>query len=224
MMRFTPVLFDLDGTLLDTLDDLANSCNRALASMGFPTHQREAYRYFVGDGLGMLINRVLPEDRRDPQTIEACRCAYRDDYSKNWNVDTRLYEGIADLLDGLTERKMRLAVLSNKPHEFTTVCCAHYLKRWKFDIVLGQTPELPRKPDPAAALEVARRMNEPPQNFLYLGDTATDMQTATAAGMYPIGALWGYRTRDELESSGARALIAHPMELLDVMEKAALPA
>src|SRR5688572_5741802 len=200
MTRFTSVLFDLDGTLLDTLDDLASACNGALSAMGLPTHQRDAYRYFVGDGLGMLINRVLPEERRDPQTIETCRSAYHANYSKNWNVNTRIYQGMAELLDGLTARKMRLAVLSNKPHEFTVACCAHYLDRWKFEVVLGQTPELPRKPDPAPALEVARRMNEPPHSFLYLGDTATDMKTAIGAGMYPVGALWGFRTRDELES------------------------
>jgi phosphoglycolate phosphatase len=216
-MIFTSVLFDLDGTLLDTLADLANSWNRSLASLGFPTHPVESYRNLVGDGVQMLLQRALPEEHRDEQTIERCKCAYVEDYAKNWNRDTRLYEGMAELLDALTKKKMRLAVLSNKLHEFTETCCAHYLGRWKFEVVLGQTPDRPRKPDPAGALEVARRMNEKPDRFIYVGDTATDMQTAKAAGMYPVGALWGFRTADELQAAGARVLIKRPIELLEVL-------
>jgi len=216
-MIFTSVLFDLDGTLLDTLADLANSWNRCLSSMGFPTHPVETYRYFVGDGVHMLLERALPEGHRDQQTIAHCKSAYVEDYAKNWNRDTRLYEGMADLLDALTQRRIRLAVLSNKLHEFTETCCTHYLGRWKFEVVLGQSAERARKPDPAGALEIARRMNEKPQRFVYVGDTATDMQTATAAGMYPVGALWGFRTADELQAAGARVLIKHPRDLLEVL-------
>src|SRR6185436_4071996 len=109
---FTSVLFDLDGTLLDTLSDLANSWNRSLAAMGFPIHPTEAYRYFVGDGVNMLLTRALPEGHRDEQTIQRCRTAYIADYAKNWNVDTRLYAGMAELLDALVARSIRLAVLS----------------------------------------------------------------------------------------------------------------
>ena len=222
---FSSILFDLDGTLLDTLDDLANSCNRSLASMGFPTHEREAYRYFVGDGLGMLMSRALPAPHRDdPATVERGQVAFREDYSRNWNVATRLYQGMTELLDELTDRKLRLAVLSNKPHEFTAACCNHYLHQWPFEIVMGQTDDFPRKPHPAAALEVARRMDERPENFLYVGDTATDMQTAVSAGMYPVGALWGFRTRQELEDAGARTVIDHPMELLKLLENRVSPA
>ena len=217
-MNVTSVLFDLDGTLLDTLADLANSWNRSLQTLGFPAHPVQAYRYFVGDGVQMLLERALPQGHRDEDTIARCKVAYVEDYAKNWNRDTRLYEGMAELLDALTERKIRLAVLSNKLHEFTSMCCQHYLARWKFDVVLGQSSDRPRKPDPAGALEVARRMNEKPGRFIYVGDTATDMQTATSAGMYPVGALWGFRTAQELQAAGARVLIKHPMELLDLLE------
>ena len=216
-MPFTCVLFDLDGTLLDTLDDLAGSCNRTLASFGFPIHAPESYRYLVGDGINMLFARALPEDQRNDAMIERCIDAYRADYSANWNVATRIYPEMADLLDVLAARQIKLAVLSNKLHEFTTACCSHYLSRWRFEVVLGQTPDLPRKPDPAPALEIARRMNEPPGNFLYLGDTATDMLTASAAGMYPVGALWGFRTAKELRESGARTLVSSPLELLRLL-------
>ncbi|HEX8521855.1 MAG TPA: HAD family hydrolase [Tepidisphaeraceae bacterium] len=211
---YSALLFDLDGTLLDTLEDLADATNRALAVHGFPPHPVDAFRHLVGDGALMLITRALPEDRRDPKTIDALLTTYKQEYAKNWYAKTTLYPGIADLLDQLTSRNLKLAVLSNKPHEFTTQCVSRFLSKWNWSVVLGQTNKIPRKPSPAGAIEVARRMNTPVQNFLYIGDTRTDMQTATAANMFPVGVLWGFRDREELQSSGARAIISHPSQLL----------
>ena len=217
-MPYTAILFDLDGTLLDTLEDLRHSINRVLADRGLPTHELDAYRYFAGDGIVMFVKRAMPEARRDDDTVRDCVAAFRDDYARNWNVKTRLYDGVADMLDALTERGLRPAVLSNKPDEFTKLCVAELLPNWTFGMVLGQRDGVPRKPDPTGALEIAERFNVPPADFLYLGDSGTDMQTAAAAGMFPVGALWGFRAADELREHGARALIEHPTDILNLLD------
>lgn len=216
-MIYKAIIFDLDGTLLNTLDDLGNSVNRVLLDMGFPTHTIGEYRSFVGDGVEKLINRALPEENRDEDTVRACLHAYREDYNKNWNVNTRPYKGIPDLLDALKERRLKAAILSNKPHDATNLCVTALLPRWRFDVVLGHRDGTPLKPDPASALEIAQRLNIPPEEFLYIGDSGVDMATAIAANMFPVGVLWGFREADELEESGAKALISHPLEALDLL-------
>jgi len=212
-MRFSAVLFDLDGTLLDTLEDLADAVNRALAAHDFPPHPVADFRYFVGDGSTKLIERSLPKGRRDAATIRECLAQFKREYALNWNVKTRPYPGVAEMLDGLAERKVRLAVLSNKMDAFTRQCVEALLPRWKFEVILGQREGIAVKPDPGGALEVARLMRLPPAQFLYLGDTSIDMKTARGAGMHPVGALWGFREREELETGGAESLIARPQEL-----------
>lgn len=216
-MIYQAVLFDLDGTLLNTLADLGNATNRVLAARGFPTHPLDAYRYFVGDGARILVTRALPPANRDEQTIQDCLDGFRADYDQNWQVATQPYDGIAEMLDALTARGLKLAVLTNKPHEFTQRCVEELLPRWTFEAVLGQREGFPRKPDPAGALEIANRLQIPPANFLYLGDTAVDMQTARAAGMFPVGVLWGFRPAEELQASGAQMLIERPGEVVGLV-------
>ena len=213
MMRFKAVLFDLDGTLLDTLEDIADAANRVLVKNGFPVHPRDAYRYFVGSGSAILIRRALPAKARSESTIQRCLEGFLLDYGKNWKVKTAPYAGIPEMLDALVKMGIRLAVLSNKPHRYTLECIDQLLDNWRFEVVLGQRPNVARKPDPAGALETAELMNLSPGEFLYLGDTAIDMKTATAAGMAPIGALWGFRP-DELTQGGGSALIRSPLEIL----------
>ena len=212
--RLAGVLFDLDGTLLDTLEDLADSTNRCLARLGLPPHPPEAYRYFVGDGLGNLARRVLPAERRDPATIEELKELFNRDYSGHWADKTRPYDGIAGLLDGLSARGRPMAILSNKPHAFTVEMVKHFLGAWRFSAVYGARDSHPRKPDPAAALEISEEMQLTPERVLYAGDTGTDMQTARNAGMFAVGVLWGFRPRAELEQNGARILVSRPEELL----------
>ena len=212
-MPFHAVIFDLDGTLLDTLADLANSANRVLARENLPEHPLDAYRYFVGDGLQTLITRIIPAEKRDPETVKMLCDRFREDYSRNWQGESRPYDGIPELLDELTRKGISLNVLSNKPHEFTVHCVDTFFKPWHFDTVFGDRQQVPRKPDPAGALEIAEKLGLAPEKILYLGDTSTDMQTAVRAGMYPVGALWGFRTARELEQSGALTLAAHPMEV-----------
>lgn len=217
-MPIAAVLFDLDGTLLDTLADLAYSANRVLESHGLPTHPEGAYRDFVGEGIRMLFFRALPEPHRTEAWISRCAEEFLAVYGRHWNVETRPYRGIPELLDALSWRQLRLAILSNKPHASTEQCARALLPADRFEIVLGQRDGLPRKPDPAGALEIAHRMGVSPSHFVYLGDSGTDMQTAVRAGMVPVGALWGFRGRDELLAHGARVLIQRPLDLIPVVD------
>jgi len=216
-MKYKAVLFDLDGTLLDTLDDLADSANRVLAAMQMPPHPVDAYRYFVGDGMMTLLTRIVPEDRRDNATLGQITEAFRSDYGNNWAVKSKPYAGITQMLAGLQDRGLQLAILSNKPQEFTQLCVKKLLGTFAFNPVLGQRDGVAKKPDPAGALEIAELLHIAPEHFLYLGDTSIDMHTAKSAGMCAVGALWGFRTEEELRASGADHLIQSPVELLELL-------
>jgi phosphoglycolate phosphatase len=215
--KFSAVVFDLDGTLLDTLEDLGDAVNRVLTDRGFPMHSMDAYRYFVGEGSAVLIERALPESARGSDVYRECLAAFMADYDRSWKVKTRLYDGISEMLDSLTTLGMDMAVLSNKSHVFTVSCVREMLSKWRFKAVFGLREDVPRKPDPAGALEISRLLGADRDRMLYMGDTATDMQTAVSAGMFPVGVLWGFRTREELLESGARKLIQHPGELLSLI-------
>lgn len=215
-MQFDAAIFDLDGTLLDTLEDLGDAMNAALAAQGFPAHPYDAYRYFVGNGLRKMALRALPaEVQEDDAIVEACMAHFREVYGAGWQRKTRPYAGVPALLDGLTLRGLPLGVLSNKPHEFTVQCVAALLPDWRFAAVQGVADGVPPKPDTTGARVMAERLGVPPERILYLGDTATDMETARGAGMYPVGALWGFRTAEELEAAGAARLCARPEDVLE---------
>jgi phosphoglycolate phosphatase len=216
-MNYRAVLFDLDGTLLDTIHDLAASMNHVLRDLGLPEHQLEAYKSFVGDGVEMLVRRALPFGHRDEETVHRGVGAMRDEYGRRWGERTRPYDGIPALLDALTARHVKMAILSNKPDDLTKTTVSALLSEWRFEPVLGERPFVPKKPDPAGALEISARLEIPPAEFLYVGDTNTDMQTANAACMFPVGALWGFRTAEELFGSGAKALIEKPLDLLGLL-------
>ena len=217
-MKYKAVLFDLDGTLLDTLDDLADSANRVLAEMQMPEHPVDAYRYFVGDGMMTLLKRILPEGKRDNETLGRIAKAFRHDYGNNWAVKSRPYEGIGQMLTGLKEKGLQLAILSNKPQDFTQLCVEKLLGDFSLNPILGQREGVAKKPDPAGALEVAELLNIAPEQFLYLGDTSIDMHTAKSAGMCAVGALWGFRTEEELRTSGADHLVQSPVDLLELLK------
>jgi len=217
-MIYKAALFDLDGTLLDSLEDLADSANHALTEMGMPVHPVDAYRYFVGDGMMTLIERIVPDDRRNKKIILDTAEAFRRHYTNNWHVKTRPYAGIGEMLRGLVDAGLQLAILSNKPQDFTELCVERLLGDFSFDPVLGQREGIPKKPDPAGALEIAERLNIAPDQFLYLGDTSIDMLTAGRAGMCAVGVLWGFRTEQELLDSGADHLIQAPADLLELLK------
>jgi phosphoglycolate phosphatase len=215
-MKFQAILFDLDGTLLDTLEDLGDTVNLVLARNGFPIHSIDAYRHFVGDGVAMLFHRALPENKRNDDIVRICVQTFHEEYSRGWNMKTKPYDGVTEMLDVLTMYGVKMAILSNKPDIFTKQCVAEFLSDWTFDMVLGQHSSLPLKPDPSGAKEIAEYLNVPSSDFVYLGDTAVDMKTAVAAGMLPVGALWGFRTGKELLENGARVLVKKPREVLNL--------
>ncbi len=213
-MNFKAVLFDLDGTLLDSIDDIADSMNKVLDMFGFKQHEVEKYKYFVGDGIDILVRRSVPDSCKDEALINLCLSAMKKEYSLHCKDKTRVYEGIPELLDGLCAIGRKLAILSNKPHDQTQVVVSEMLGKWKFEPAIGAKDGIPKKPDPFAAIEIANSLKITPDDILYLGDTQTDMKTALAAGMFPAGALWGFRKSDELLDAGARILFLHPLDLL----------
>lgn len=216
--KYSAVLFDLDGTLLDTLEDISIAMNHILEERGFPTHQVDDYRYFVGDGLDKLVNKTLPPEKRNDKINLDCQEAFKNYYAVNWRMKTKPYEGISEMLDAITAKGVKTAILSNKPHEFTILFVDELLSRWKFDIVFGQREAIPRKPDPSGAIEIAEKLGILPSDCLFVGDTSIDIKTAIAAGMFPVGVLWGFRQREELESNGAMYIMNHPMEILNLLE------
>jgi phosphoglycolate phosphatase len=217
-MPFCSVLFDLDGTLLDTLDDLADSMNAALACLGFPQHEVQCYRTFVGDGIRALAERVLPEEDKSEEMVQACVNAMRDEYERRWRSKSRPYPGVNELTEELRRREVAMAVLSNKPDSFTRKVVEHFFPNTGFRKVQGALPDVHRKPNPAAAISIAQKLDIAPSDWLYVGDTDTDMKTACAAGMFPVGVTWGFRDAQELRDFGAKELIDSPMELLKLLD------
>lgn len=212
-MDIRGVIFDLDGTLLDTLEDLADAANASLAHFGFPGHATNAYRYFVGEGLSILIERILPEQNRSQAEITSCMDIFLQVYGKKWDVKSKPYAGILEMLQQLEDVGLQLGILSNKPHAFTQLCVQRYFPTNTFAFIYGQREGTPKKPDPAGALEIAALMNLQPHEIVYVGDTATDMQTGNKAGMFTLGVLWGFRDRQELEINKANRIISHPSEI-----------
>ncbi len=217
-MRFRAALFDLDGTLLDTLEDIADSANAVLEHAGFEAYATEAYAVFVGKGVRNLIERALPEGSRDDATVTRITAAMVEEYSIRWADKTRPYDGIDTMLDQLGSLGVRMSVFSNKLDDLTRLSVEKLLPGKAFEIVMGAREGVPRKPDPAGAVEIASRMGLAPGEFLYLGDTDTDMQTAIAAGMFAVGALWGFRDEAELHEAGARELVRSPAEVVALVK------
>ena len=216
-MKYKAVLFDLDGTLLDTLEDIADSMNYVLSSFNMPTHEINAYKYFVGNGMDQLVYKSFPENCRNEALLVQGYEAMRVEYDKRCYDKTAPYKGIPEMLDELTAKGMKLTVLSNKPDHFTKTMTARLLGKWQFHPVLGVRPPIPKKPDPAGAFEILNELEIEPQEFLYLGDTGVDMITAKKAGMYAVGVLWGFRDADELNSNGAKVLIKEPADLIKLL-------
>lgn len=216
MMR--AVLFDLDGTLLDTLDDLADSGNAVLLAHGFEPHSVEAYRGFIGDGMSKLVERIFPPGAMTDSKVLADRLQeYKQAYQERWRNKTRVYEGISDLLDHLAAKEVKTGVLTNKAHAFALKCVEEYLGNRCWDVVLGQRDGVPRKPDAAGANDALREMGVPSGEALFVGDSSVDMQTAVNAGIRAVGVSWGFRDREELIASGASVVIDAPEELLGLL-------
>ena len=217
MSRFAAVIFDLDGTLLDTLTDIAEAANQVLEMHGVRRHPVDSYRRFVGDGVAKLFVRSLPSDKCGAGDIRDYVRQFREAYARTWKQTTKPFAGIPELLDTLTVNNTPTAVLSNKPHESTQLCTQEFLSHHVFQMVLGYREGTPRKPDPSSALEIVEHLSVDPQSCAYLGDTPTDMQTSNAAGMYSVGVSWGFCPREELVDHGAQAILDHPLDLLPIL-------
>ena len=216
---FKAVLFDLDGTLLYTLKDVADAMNKALEHFGFPPHPIDAYKYLIGESVVTEARRALPpESASDPEFVRKVAAYSEEIYDKCWGDNTHPYPGIPELLTELPRHGLSLVILSNKNDRFTKVMVEKILSQWRFKIVQGALPNVPLKPDPTMALQIAKKLRIAPEQFLYLGDTSTDMQTAVSAGMFPVGCVWGYRTADELLQSGAKILIDNPLDVLKLLD------
>ena len=196
------VIFDLDGTLADSLADIAAAMNRTLEAHGFPVHPVSAYRTFVGEGVRKLVERALPPGTEDLR--EAFIQAYEGDYAEHLLDATRLFPGVPEVLDALEETGVPVGVLSNKPDVPTRRLVDALCGRWAFRAVFGERPGVPRKPDPTSALALADALATPPESVAFVGDTSVDMLTARAASMRPVGVLWGFRPQEVL-ASGAEA-------------------
>jgi phosphoglycolate phosphatase len=212
MLPFQAVIFDLDGTLADSIQDLAEAMNHALGDFGLPGHSVDAYKGFVGEGVDVMVRRAAPTNAKVPWQVLVDR--YREHYAANDHRHTGPYPGIPDMLDGLAVAGIKLAVLSNKRDDFTRALVEKRFSRWKFVDVRGERDGVPRKPDPTAAFELALALNVLPANIAFVGDTAVDMNTARNAGMRSVGCLWGFRGKTELVHAGARDLLVRPTDLL----------
>jgi phosphoglycolate phosphatase len=212
-VSFDGVIFDLDGTLVDSLEDLADSVNSVLLAQRFDPHPPDAYRKFVGDGIKELVRRALGDAGTDAALLEASVAAARAEYATRWDRKTRPYPGIPEALATLRQWDLTLAVLSNKPHPLTVRVVDRFFGDKTFRCVLGAENGYERKPDPAGALAIARELAIPPSRWMYVGDSATDVHTALAAGMTPVGALWGFREASELTDAGAARLAREPVEI-----------
>ncbi len=211
------LIFDLDGTLLDSITDIAICMNEVLESLNLKTYEISEYRYFVGYGVDVLVKNVLQDQIAKSKQDEVVK-RFKAKYDDNLHKNTLPYEGIFELLDELNKQECKLAVLSNKPDLMTKKYIQTIFKDYKFLEVHGQKDGVPKKPDPIQALNIAKSLNENPSDIFFIGDTKVDMQTAKSANMTAIGVLWGFRDEKELNEFGADFIVKHPMEILDIIK------
>ncbi len=206
-------IFDLDGTLLNTITDLAVSVNQALEQYGFPTHDEATYKHFVGNGIQILFKRALPSDARTPENIQRIQDAFMPYYTAHKSDLTAPYAGLVHMLEDLQVSGMRLGVASNKYHAGTLAMVEQHFPTIHFDLVLGQRDSIPVKPHPQVLHDIMQHTGTAPADTVFIGDSDVDMQTARNAHITAIGVTWGFRTPDELIVNGANHLVNTPQEL-----------
>jgi len=214
--KYTGIIFDLDGTLADTLEDIAGSMNRVLIAHHYPERPVNDYKLLVGKGLDNLVIQALPAEHRQPDIIKLSLDEMIKYYDENCLVKTQLYKGIPELLSKLAARKISMAVFSNKAEPLTIKIVTHLMPNIPFTKVAGARPDMPKKPDPAGAMQICKLMNASPGDIIYAGDSDVDMMTAVRAGMYPAGVSWGFRSREELIRNGAAIVVDDPLEILEL--------
>ena len=212
------IIFDLDGTLLNSLEDIAESANEVVKRFGAAPHSVEAYRYFVGDGLAMLMKRVMPDNSSSAVLVESIEC-FQSIYSERWYKKTKPYDGIMEMLELFQRSGIKMAILSNKPDTFTQKCVNLFFPKIKFSAVVGKKEDSPPKPDPYSTLKIIDALTVHPERSLFVGDSSIDIKTGIGAGMITVGVDWGFRTKIELEEAGAYHIISSPQELIHYVSK-----
>ena len=212
------VLFDLDGTLVNSIDDLADSCNYALEKLGLPTHETEKFRYFVGNGIPDLMKRILPDDKRDTEIYDEIFEIFWERYSNHFVDKTCAYDGIKPLIAKLKEMGIKVAVISNKA-EFFTLQVVEKCLGDVFDRVYGKREGYLPKPDPKLTLELLKDLGVDASECLLVGDSGMDMATSVNVGCKGVGVLWGFRTKDELLQNGADYIVRNPNEIIGIIKE-----
>ena len=215
-MKFKGVIFDLDGTLVNSLEDIADAMNKVLQELDFPTHSYEDYQYFIGSGLRNLVSKSLPSSQNNESQIEVCLNLMIAIYRNACTNKTKPYPGIVELLDYLISINMKLSVFSNKSDELTKKIVADLFPNY-FKTAVGLSTESLKKPNPFEALEISKNLGLKPEEMIFVGDSGIDMQTATNANMHAIGVLWGYRPEEELIANGAKHLLNYPLDLIPLL-------
>ena len=212
------VVFDLDGTLSDSIHSIKYCADQAVADFGYGPFSEQQYKYFVGDGAANLIKRALAAGGdTDGIHFEEAFSKYREIFRENCMYRVEPYEGIRELLAALKEKKIKIAVLSNKPHAETVNVIETLFGKDYFDVIQGQKENVAIKPSPEGVFQILEQLGLTANDILYLGDTSTDMRTGKSAGAFTVGALWGFREREELEENHADAIIEHPLDLLNFL-------
>ena len=215
-MKFKGIIFDLDGTLVNSLEDISDAMNTVLTNLNYPTHTYDTYQYFIGSGLRNLVSKALPASNNTEDQIETCFQTMINEYRKNCTLKTKPYEGIITLLDELVSQNIKLAVFSNKADELTKKIAAEIFPAY-FDAAVGLSTEELKKPNPFEAVEISKNWNLKTEEILFVGDSDIDMQTANNANMFAVGVSWGYRTKEELIASGAKTVINKPLDLIQLL-------
>ena len=212
------VIFDLDGTLLDSIHSIKYCTDLVMEKYGYGPFSVKQYQYFVGDGAANLIKRALTAGGDTTLShFEEAFAAYKEIFKEHCMYQVKPYDGIKELLSSLTERGIFLCVLSNKPHAETINVIETFFGKGYFDVILGQTEQIPIKPSPEGVFHILQQLKVVPEDTLYLGDTATDMKTGKSAGLFTVGALWGFRDYQELSDNHADAIIDRPQQLLEYL-------
>jgi len=214
-MKYTGVIFDLDGTLVDSLEDIALAMNQTLKSFDFPELSADSYLEKVGWGLNHLVHHALPEEARQEETVTKLASHMLEFYSQNPVTYSKPYPGILELISTLKGKKIKTAVLTNKQNPVAQKVIASLFPPGSFDLVLGEIRGKPRKPDPTCAWELMISLDLMPASTIFVGDSEVDMETAVSAGCFPVGVSWGYRSRNVIKDGGARRIIDKPCELLE---------
>jgi phosphoglycolate phosphatase len=218
-MKIKAIIFDLDGTLFNSIEDIALANNMMLEQNNFPTHGLGSYVKWIGNGALQLVVKSLPKDIQssDDDTLNNYLLQYSEFYAQNINVKSSLYSGIDRVLNYLTEENIPMSINTNKPHDLTMQVVKHYFELWDFKYIIGQKPGMEKKPNPQSALFIANELNIKPENILFIGDSDVDFKTGNNAGMQTMGVTWGY---DEIDNStGFDIVVDKTSEMIEFIRK-----